>query len=207
MNSIETVPVQGTFFFIPEHEQVVREAKADQAARERKARQSAYALSKTKVRSIPEGFDDLDMPLLRESFAEIFEVSESEVPVPAVGVVGGDCEGEEWSEEGVEWLHALLLERSIELLSMRGNLEEKQDILDWVLKPNFMGYRDQFLSEAKEEIVDGQKTEVIEKRRMRVKMYQSEIPFTFVTCCRVAGLNPDELREQIRARKSQILSS
>lgn len=207
MNSIEMVPVHGTFFFIPEHEQFVREAKADQAAREKKARQSAYALSKTKVRSIPEGFDDLDMPLLRDSFAEIFEVSESEVAVPVVGVVGGDCAGEEWSEEGVEWLHALLLERSIELLSMRGNLEEKQDILDWVLKPNFMGYRDQFLSEAKEEIVDGQKTEVVEKRRMRVKLYQSEIPFTFVTCCRVAGLNPDELREQIRARKSQILNS
>ncbi|CAB3734275.1 hypothetical protein LMG22037_05868 [Paraburkholderia phenoliruptrix] len=207
MNAIDMVPVQGTFFFIPEHEQVVREAKADQAAREKTARQSAYAKSKTKVRSIPEGFDDLDMPLLRDSFAEVFEVSESEVEVPVVGVVGEDCAGEEWSDEGVKWLHALLLERSIELLSMRGNLEEKQDILDWVLKPNFMGYRDQFLSEVKEGIVDGEKAKIVEKRRMRVKLYQNEIPFTFVTCCRVAGLNPDELREQIRARKPQILSS
>lgn len=207
MNAIDMVPVQGTFFFIPEHEQVVREAKADQAAREKTARQSAYAKSKTKVRSIPEGFDDLDMPLLRDSFAEVFEVSEGEVEVPAVGVVGEDCAGEEWSDEGVKWLHALLLERSIELLSMRGNLEEKQDILDWVLKPNFMGYRDQFLSEVKEGIVDDEKAKIVEKRRMRVKLYQNEIPFTFVTCCRVAGLNPDELREQIRARKPQILSS
>ncbi|CAB3767460.1 hypothetical protein [Paraburkholderia humisilvae] len=207
MSAIELVPVQGTFFFIPEHEQVVREAKADQAARERTARQSAYAKSKLKVRSIPEGFDDLDMPLLCESFARIFEADEGEVEVPVVGVVGGDCAREEWSDEGVKWLHVLCLERSIELLSMRGNLEEKHDILDWVLKPNFMGYRDQFLSEVDDEIVDGKRTEIVEKRRMRVKLYQSEIPFTFVTCCRVAGLNPDELREQIRARKAQILST
>jgi hypothetical protein len=207
MTAIAIGPVQSTFFFIPEHEQLVREANDAQAANEKHARQIAYAKSKTKVRSIPEGFDDLDMPLIRQAFAEIFEVDEGNVAAPAVGVVEDEAVSEEWSDEGVKWLHALLLERSIELLSMRGDPEEKQDILDWVFRPNFVGYRDEFLSETRDVEVDGEIAEVVEKRRMRVKLYQNEIPFTFVTCCRVAGLNPDELREQIRARKPQILSS
>jgi hypothetical protein len=63
------------------------------------------------------------------------------------------------------------------------------------------------LSETRVEVIDGRKTDVVEQRRKRVRVYQDEIPFTFATCCRVAGLNPEELREQIRSRREQILSS
>ncbi|ENZ77821.1 MULTISPECIES: hypothetical protein [Ralstonia] len=208
MRQISTSPIQATFFFIPAHEQIVREAKDAQEAREREARQVAYAKSKSKkVRSVPEGFDDLDMPLLRQMFAEIFEAADGATVDEAVNVAGAIESGEEWSADAVKWLHALLLERSLELLSMRVSTEEKLDILDWILKPNFFGYRDQMLSETRVEVIDGRKTDVVEQRRKRVRVYQDEIPFTFATCCRVAGLNPEELREQIRSRREQILSS
>lgn len=208
MRQVSTSPIKATFFFIPAHEQIVREAKDAQEAREREARQVAYAKSKSKkVRPVPEGFDDLDMPLLRQMFAEIFEAADGATVDKAVNVAGAVESNEEWSADAVKWLHALLLERSIELLSMRISTEEKLDILDWILKPNFCGYRDQILSDRRDKDIDGRETDVVEQRRVRVRVYQDEIPFTFATCCRVAGLNPEELREQIRSRREQILSS
>lgn len=178
MNAIAARPRQQCFFFKPVLEQVIAEANASKAADRKHVRQRRYEVRRARVQLLPEGFDDLDMPLWQQKFAEVFEA----VHPPESAV--------DWTDEEVKWLHAHLLERSIEMLKMRGNLEEKHEILQWIYEPNFRGYRDGF----------------IEGRRVRINLYQWEIPFTFASCCRVSGLNADELREQIRAIQPQILS-
>lgn len=85
-------------------------------------------------------------------------------------------ESEEWSESAALQVHYILLERSLEYLAARGNPHEKLDVINWIFRP-----------ETPEEVIrqiDGKKERLL-------------VPFTFGACCRLQGLDPDTLRDEI----------
>lgn len=126
--------------------------------------------------------DLLDLPLWRHQASEydIQPAPEAAGETEVTVVSSEDIDQPtQWSEYGIACLHEALLEYSLKLLNSKGNAEEKSEILRWIWAPDIYCW-----------------THVIENgRRKRVPIYQGHLPFTFVSCCRYYGTNPEQLRE------------
>ena len=96
---------------------------------------------------------------------------------PAQPSSPGTEAGADWSPEAELALHGVVLERNLKVLSYRGNTEEKRDVLRWIFKPDVTHFT-----------VHGR----------RLSQHQDDVPFSFQRCCRLAGYDPDELRDALR---------
>lgn len=85
-----------------------------------------------------------------------------------------------WTDQGVAQMHSVLLFESLSALAGRGNGAQKVEILEWIFEPDFFG---------KVTLKNGQVRSV----------YNWEIPWTFLFCCRLEGMsNPEVIRDFIR---------
>lgn len=86
----------------------------------------------------------------------------------------------QWSSDGVADLHSVLLYESLSALAGRGNGQQKQEILEWIFEPDYAG-------------------EVI-KNGVPTHIYNWEIPWTFLFCCRLERMHdPEIIRDFIRS--------
>jgi len=85
---------------------------------------------------------------------------------------------ESWTLQGILQLHSVLLEQSLKALGGDGNGEQKREILEWLFEPNFIG--------------------TVERYGRTIPIYARQVPFSFVFCCRLEGMDPDGIRDQIR---------
>lgn len=86
--------------------------------------------------------------------------------------------GETWSESAVEKLHGILLEESLALLrDISASEAEVQEVLDWIYQPQYLAI-----------VCNG-------PQRAWVRDY--EVPFSFSRCCRLHGVDPEEIRERL----------
>lgn len=92
-----------------------------------------------------------------------------------------------WRDEEHMALHVALLDESLDVLKAEGRIGEKIDVLDWIFSPPYI--------EKIGTTADG--------RRCLQRRHATDIPFSFVRCCRAAGLtNPDLLREELVSHMS-----
>jgi len=119
--------------------------------------------------SVDEEISDLGDP-----YAEHVEASEPFIKE------GSDVVSEEWSEEAIEQLHEGVLLYSLRLLNARGNGKEKKDLLRWVFDPATMAV--------------GQSVKPGDPITWKFIPSQ-DVPFSFELCCRLAGYDPDRVRE------------
>lgn len=132
------------------------------------------------VQLVDHELDLLDLPLFNAgAIAEILQhdplTEDSDLIVARERDLLQD-ETEEWSESAALQVHYILLERSLEYLAARGNPHEKLDVINWIFRP-----------ETPEEVI----------RQVEGKNERLLVPFTFGACCRLQGLDPDSLRDQI----------
>jgi hypothetical protein len=86
----------------------------------------------------------------------------------------------DWSNDRFLEMHQWVMEESMEALREEGNPEEKLDILEWIFSPNYI--------EKIGKSYDG--------RPCIVRRHASDIPFSFLNCCRSIGMrDPDNFRE------------
>jgi len=86
----------------------------------------------------------------------------------------------QWSSEGVEKLHSVLLHESLAILAGRGNGEQKREVLEWIFEPDYIG-------------------QVI-KNGVPTHVFTWDIPWSFTYCCRLEKmLQPDIIRDFIRS--------
>lgn len=134
----------------------------------------------TPVQLVDHELDLLDLPLFKSgAIAEILQHDPLNDDNDLIVARDKDLlagEAEEWSESAALQVHYILLERSLEYLAARGNPAEKLDVLNWIFRP-----------ETPEEVI-----RQIEGRNERLL-----VPFTFGACCRLQGLDPDTLRDEI----------
>lgn len=129
--------------------------------------------------------DVLDLPLFRvrrrddllvgDPFADDVSDTHHDAEEPSL-------EPFQWARESELELHYVLLNRSLQYLDARGNRREKEDILQWIFHPE--------TPESLLKQIDGKWERIL-------------VPFTFGTCCRLQGVDPEEMRDQIRAKCKQ----
>lgn len=86
----------------------------------------------------------------------------------------------DWSSASLWELHRGLFEESLEALKAGDNAEEKMDVLEWIFSPSY--------------IEKAVKTN--QGRPCLIRRHASDIPFSFVNCCRAVGISdPDTFRE------------
>jgi hypothetical protein len=191
VKAIASHPSQSFFSFVSPLEVLVRQQSWED--RQAKKAKQQYQLTPSRAPSVVPTLDIslLDLPLFRSETAVDLLIGD-----PLVGpddpLVSSDLSEsvvsvgpEQWSEAGSLELHYILLERSLQYLAARSNPTEKLDVLNWIFRP-----------ETPEEvirIIDGKKENLL-------------VPFTFGACCRLQGLDPEALREQIeiQCRESGI---
>jgi len=82
----------------------------------------------------------------------------------------------DWSSALLWNMHRGLFSESMEALKEEGNAEEKMDILEWIFSPNYV--------------------EKVGKsnlgRPCLIRRHTSDIPFSFVNCCRAMGIADHE---------------
>ena len=89
---------------------------------------------------------------------------------------------ERWMQESVVDMHCWVLSESIEALAAAENPEEKMDILEWIFSPSYI--------ERLGKTHDG--------RTCIIRRHASDIPFSFMNCCRAFGMSdPESFREML----------
>lgn len=86
-----------------------------------------------------------------------------------------------WSQEGILDLHSVLLQESLTALRGTGNSKQKREILEWIFEPEFQGH-------------------TTDQYGRVVPIYSDQVPFTFVFCCKLEGMDPETIRSFIRNR-------
>lgn len=89
---------------------------------------------------------------------------------------------EPWTNDGIARLMGVLLEESLAALAARGNAKQKQEILDWVFEADCF------------QRLPGQ---------WRAR-FTNTVPFSFAFCCKLAGMDPDVIRDFLRQRISAL---
>lgn len=93
----------------------------------------------------------------------------------------------EWNDSDIIQLHAYVLQRQLEILCQSTKtsdpevLKDRRDIWRWVCEPRLVRATRQS---------DG----------AEVHAYLDQWPFSYSACCRAAGVDADELREQVAKR-------
>ncbi len=128
----------------------------------------------------------LEMPLFTHVPSEL-DVQPAEEPDDEeflrISETEFECGSEAFpTDEMVVELHEHLLDYSLKLLASKGNAEEKYDTIRWIWEPAIYSDRGAI------EIIDG-----VEQRTC-APVYARNLKFTFETCCRLAGYNPNLLR-------------
>jgi hypothetical protein len=187
MKATPSHPQQTFLPFFTQLEMQVRQQNwlSDQKKKEKpqKARPSRHPAP---VLVDPRQLDLLDLPIFTRS--DVSELLEGEFlyddeELIVVSDVAKKELPEEWSDEGALQAHYVLLERSLEYLAAKGNRKEKRDVLDWIFHPE--------VAEEVIRMIDGKNERLL-------------VPFTFGACCRLQGLEPDEMRDQIAKRCREI---
>ena len=100
-----------------------------------------------------------------------------------------DRHGFEWSKAGCIQMQHMLLQRSIELLTLIGFPKDKFDVLRWVFAP---AVRQVYYAHHSGRIITG-------------KVHQRDEPFSFHNCCIASAMNADTLREGIERNLPKVL--
>lgn len=87
-----------------------------------------------------------------------------------------------WTNDGIARLMGVLLEESLSALAARGNAKQKEEILDWVFEADYF------------QKLPGQ---------WRAR-FTNTVPFSFAFCCKLAGMDPDVIRDFLRQRISAL---
>jgi hypothetical protein len=82
-----------------------------------------------------------------------------------------------WTQEGILKLHSVLLEESLRALGARGTGEQKREILEWIFEPSYVG--------------------TVFRHGREVQVLTSNLPFSFVFCCKLEGMDPDHIRSKV----------
>lgn len=166
---------------IPQLEVDARRQRWDEIERKREQRNPKKVIVVKGSASPPENAGLLN-PLV-ESVVEVqsdIRQNNTDLLIENVATVNGKVERYSWniSDEGVVDTHWLLLRRSLERLDAKSSKKERREILEWIFHPD-----------VPEQVVrtDSGREETI------------LIPFTFGTCCRLEGADPEEMREKIRS--------
>lgn len=151
------------------------------------------------VRAHEQGFhwttDDKLLALLEAPLGRYLESDLDVQPAPepvAVEDLAEEVQEEkiEWSDDAIAQLHEGVLFYSLGILNSKGNAEEKRKTLDWIWSEDVVGF--------------------VPKTVLGVLIQQpvraDQIPFTFQTCCRLSGVNYDELREGLRWDLRSVLT-
>jgi hypothetical protein len=130
--------------------------------------------------------DQLSASLLDMPLGPVEEVELSTTFDPYANEIGdeetdslSDEAARVWSDDAIDQLHEGMVMYSLRLLNARGNGKEKKAILSWIFDPHALAYA---RSVGQEEPT----WEVIKP---------SEVPFGFELCCRLAGFDPERIRE------------
>lgn len=84
-----------------------------------------------------------------------------------------------WSTEEILTLHSHLLESSLLALTGKGNGQQKQEILEWIFEPDYLG--------------------TVVRNGREVRVYTRDTMWTFAFCCRLENYrDPDVIRDFIR---------
>lgn len=86
----------------------------------------------------------------------------------------------QWSDEAIDQLHENMVMYSLRLLNARGNGKEKKAILCWIFDPQPMAYN---------------RSKNADQEPSWLYINASEVPFSFELCCRIAGYDPERIRE------------
>lgn len=86
------------------------------------------------------------------------------------------------SGDGIACLHGVLLEESLKALAARGNARQKEEILQWIFRPDALDM----------------------DRKTGRFIYADETPFTFQFCCKLEGHDPEVYRDFLRKRISSL---
>ena len=86
----------------------------------------------------------------------------------------------QWSDEAIDQLHENMVMYSLRLLNARGNGKEKKAILCWIFDPQPMAYN---------------RSKNADEKPSWLYINASEVPFSFELCCRIAGYDPERIRE------------
>lgn len=87
-----------------------------------------------------------------------------------------------WSDDAIAQLHEGVLYYSLGLLHSKGNAAEKKRTLEWIWSEDVIGF----------------KTTTVRGVTKKQPLRADQVPFTFQTCCRLSGVNYDELREGLK---------
>lgn len=103
--------------------------------------------------------------------------------------ISNEAESEEervpWTNDGIMRLHGVLLEESLKALAASGNAKQKAEVLDWIFEPDF--FADRWETGGK-------------------VAFTKDIAFTFAFACKLAGMDPDVLRDGITRRLQASVS-
>lgn len=130
---------------------------------------------------------DLTLPLfnLAGEVAILFDNEEVDTSIQ-VGVLSYMDEMQEeltpWSGDGIARLHSVLLEESLKALAARSNARQKEEILQWIFRPDALD---------------------MDRNTSRF-VYADETPFTFQFCCKLEGHDPEVYRDFLRRRISSL---
>lgn len=91
----------------------------------------------------------------------------------------------QWSTDDVAKLHSHLLEQSLRALAGRGNAIQKQEILDWIFEPDFVG--------------------TTTRNGREIPVYTNQIPWSFAFCCRMERMDPETFRTFLLSRMPEQL--
>jgi len=131
--------------------------------------------------------DDRTLSLLDEPLGEFEDVELSTTTDPYNANVDeeppssdSDELAKQWSDEAIDQLHENMVMYSLRLLNARGNGKEKKAILCWIFDPQPMAYN---------------RSKSADEKPSWIYINASEVPFSFELCCRIAGYDPERIRE------------
>lgn len=102
----------------------------------------------------------------------------AESEVSTTDFVGPLAEQFVYDERQILRCHSHLWEQSLHALCGQGNSQQKQDILNWIFEPDFVGY-------------------AMNQHGRRVRVTNDMVPFSFLLCCKLEGADPEYIRSFI----------
>lgn len=131
----------------------------------------------------------LEVPLGRHLPSDLdvqAAVEESTVSVPTEVKPDSPVE---WTDNGIRAIHEAVLTYSLQILHSKGNAGEKKEILEWIWSDDVYCFV----------------TRLVRGVHQQVPIRADQIPFTFQTCCRLSGLDFEELREGLEWELRSVL--
>lgn len=124
----------------------------------------------------------LQLPLFKGDMSSVQETC-AMVEATTVGYIPDEEDSVEfpyqWSNDGIQQLHSVLLYESIRILAGSNNGTQKREVLEWIFEADYVGTMPR----------DGKMTHI----------FNWEVPWSFLFCCRLEHMsNPEIIRDFIR---------